>query len=114
MAFCRLCKRLIQQSWLVSLPVAAAAVDMGACPLQSLCVAQADVSGVLTSLLQVVPKVFSSSAAPQQLGLQQVRLCDICQAHVLFSPLIWRLPFTAGFETQGQLWILHLADLHGA
>ena len=77
MAFGRLCKGLIQQSWLVSLPLAAAAVDMGACPLQTLCLAQADVSGALTSLLQVSPKLFAPSAAPQQLGLQQVRLCDI-------------------------------------
>ena len=100
---------------MVSLPVAAAAADMGACPLQSLCVAQADVSGVLTSLLQVVPKVFPSSAAPQQLGLQQVRVCDISARPMsLFSPLIWRLPSTAGSETQGQLWSLHLADLHCA
>ena len=87
MALCCLCMRLVQHTWLVSLPVAAAPADMGARHLQDLCGAQADVSGALTSLLHIVPKLFAPSSASQQLGLQQVRLCEIsararCCAHL--------------------------------
>ena len=83
---------------------APATADVGACHLQGLSVKKADVSGALTSLLQIVPKLFSPPSAPQQLGLQEVSFCDIsARPHVLLPPPKRRPPSAAGYRTRGRL-----------